>query len=126
MSSSKSSVSKSAFNEVNNWAQKLKNCKTTCCDFWYKCYECTKRSSPTNTNNNNQEILFTNNTAIIDQQSRQTFPLGLNKPCKFPFVYRGLTFVGCTNWCPDPCENLKNYCKPNYWCATEVDSDRKY
>ena len=70
--------------------------------------------------------MFTNNTAIIDQQSRQTFPLGLNKPCKFPFVYRGLTFVGCTNWCPDPCENFKNYCKPNYWCATEVGERNIY
>ena len=103
---------------------KSKNCKTTSCHTSNGCYDCAKRSSPTNTNNSNQEILFTNNTAIIDQQSRQRIPIGLNKPCKFPFVYRGRTFLGCTNWCPDPCENLKNYCKPNYWCATEVDSDR--
>ena len=111
----------------------LKNCKTTCCDFWYKCYECTKRSSPTNTNNNSQEIIFTNkrskpvycfgaNRSIKDQQTRGKYPYGLQKPCKFPFAFKGRTFLGCTNWCPNPCENILNYCKPNYWCATEVDS----
>ena len=44
----------------------------------------------------------------------------MEKPCKFPFVFRGRTFVGCTNWCPEPCEVISDYCKPNYWCATEV------
>ena len=116
------------------WSKRLgpkirKGCKTTDCDVWNGCYDCKPnkpykalRSSPTNANNNSHEIFFTHNRTIINRQTRGKYPYGLQKPCKFPFAFKGRTFLGCTNWCPNPCENILNYCKPNYWCATEVDS----
>ena len=79
---------------------------TNYCKIFNGCYDCWKRSNSTN----NETLARVSGT----------FPTGQGRPCIFPFVHHDRTFVGCTNWCPDPCDNVVNYCIPNYWCATEI------
>ena len=103
---SSSALSIKANPQAQTTTKTHKKCRTTDCMIFNGCEDCWKRSSTIN-----------NETSA---RVSGTFPTGQNKPCIFPFVHRDRTFVACTNWCPDPCDNVVNYCMPNYWCATEL------